>query len=151
MGPQMTLADLSRPPLSSFDLCWTLSNLDPMWPHVMVYEKKPHIISCDLSQHRYLGQPHVTLVILMGPQQRFCDLGCPFVILIYRIWPQLNSYDLCWPHRTITSCDLSWPVTSFDQSWHEVNHLRLAKVTREKLMSKEGCIGPMSLAMVTGG
>ena len=97
--PQMTLANLIGPRVTSFDgltygepsLTLAIS-FDPMWPHVTSCEKMylmwPQPTSCDLSQ------PHVTLAILMGPQQPFCDLGCPLVILIDRIWPQLNSYNL---------------------------------------------------------
>ena len=74
MWPFMIPCDLMWPQQSSYDPPWNLANL--IWPHV---------ISCDLSQ------PHVTVAILMGPQQPFCDISRPLLILADFIWPQLNS------------------------------------------------------------
>ena len=63
-------------------------------------------------------QSHVTLAILMRPQQPFCDLVCPLVILFDRTGPQLNSFDLAdlldllWRDLSqppVTLADLMWP------------------------------------------
>ena len=65
-----------------------------------------------------------TLAILMGPQQPFCDLGCPLVILIERMWPHMTSVDLSW--TLMTSYDLSWPHrTSCDFRRHPVTLAKL--------------------------
>ena len=69
LSPQVTFCDLMKHHVTSVDL--TAPQL--------TYLMRPIVISCDLTKSQgtpsNLRQPHVTLAIIIGPQQPFCDLS----------------------------------------------------------------------------
>ena len=120
MWPHETSANLMWPPQALADLKWT--NVTSC----NIMGMRRDVTACNLC---YFSQHHVTLAILMGPQQPFYDLSRPSSFDFSRshwtsvelLWPYPTSYDLSRPPVTLAIlmgpqqpfCDLSRPsVTS---------------------------------------